>query len=408
VFLKIKGIGKIQDSTIELQGITVIAGENNTGKSTFGKVLYCMFNAFYNAEAAIHDERIQSVRSAFRNILVRLSRRFKIDRKVIEDILSTNEVRKTIEEVMTANDIKLDEKAITILQDDIERFISISNDDIQKMLVTRNFRYEFAEKVNHLNRQDSLGVVSMVIKGEKIEITIKTDECCEFVDNVGLLHDAIYIDAPFIMDDIANSYTDIFGFYNTISHRDNLLDRLSKNAANTTALEEVVIKKKINNLLSTLKSVVEGEFKEDKNDLMFAEKGIENPVPLLSVSTGIKSFLVIKRLLELGEIKEHGVLILDEPEIHLHPDWQLRFAEILVLLQIEFNLTILLTTHSPYFLHALEIYSNKHGIKGQTKFYMAENSGDVSGVYDITDNIDAVYKQMAKPFQKLEDLIYED
>ena len=35
--LKIKGIGKIQDSQIEMKGITVIAGENNTGKSTFGK-----------------------------------------------------------------------------------------------------------------------------------------------------------------------------------------------------------------------------------------------------------------------------------------------------------------------------------------------------------------------------------
>jgi AAA15 family ATPase/GTPase len=37
--LKISGIGKIGDSEIELKGITVIAGENNTGKSTFGKVL---------------------------------------------------------------------------------------------------------------------------------------------------------------------------------------------------------------------------------------------------------------------------------------------------------------------------------------------------------------------------------
>ena len=405
MFLKIDRIGKIQNSTIELQGITVIAGENNTGKSTFGKVLYCMFNAFYDAERAIYDERFNSIKEAF--LMLRLSRGFRINKKNIEDVLANNQVSKTIEEVMALNKIKPDENSIGILQRNIERIISISNEDIQKMIVTRYFRYEFAGKVNHLNRPDSLGIVSTIIKGEKIEVTIKADECCDFIDSVGLLHDAIYIDTPFIMDDIANSYTDRFGFYNMTSHRDNLLWRLSKDATGTTALEEVIIKKKINNLLSNLKSVVEGEFKEDKNDLMFAESGFENPVPLLNVSTGIKSFLVIKRLLELGEIKEHGILILDEPEIHLHPDWQLKFAEILVLLQIEFNLTILLTTHSPYFLHALEIYSNKHGIKDQTKFYIAESSGDVSGVRDITDNIDTVYKQMAKPFQKLEDLIYE-
>jgi AAA15 family ATPase/GTPase len=40
MFLNIKGIGKISDSQIKMDGITVIAGENNTGKSTFGKALF--------------------------------------------------------------------------------------------------------------------------------------------------------------------------------------------------------------------------------------------------------------------------------------------------------------------------------------------------------------------------------
>lgn len=51
------------------------------------------------------------------------------------------------------------------------------------------------------------------------------------------------------------------------------------------------------------------------------------------VSGSIKSFTMIRRLLERGEIKEKDVLILDEPEIHLHPQWQLVYAEIIVLLQ---------------------------------------------------------------------------
>jgi len=45
-----------------MKGITVIAGENNTGKSTFGKALYCMFNAFYNKKIAIRNERINDIR----------------------------------------------------------------------------------------------------------------------------------------------------------------------------------------------------------------------------------------------------------------------------------------------------------------------------------------------------------
>ena len=46
--LQFKNIGKISEASIEVNGITVIAGENNTGKSTVGKVLFCIFNTFYN------------------------------------------------------------------------------------------------------------------------------------------------------------------------------------------------------------------------------------------------------------------------------------------------------------------------------------------------------------------------
>ena len=46
--ITIKNIGKIKEATVEINGITVIAGENNTGKSTVGKALYAVFNSFYN------------------------------------------------------------------------------------------------------------------------------------------------------------------------------------------------------------------------------------------------------------------------------------------------------------------------------------------------------------------------
>ena len=56
--LYLKNIGKLSEANVELNGITVIAGENNTGKSTVGKVLYSMFNSFYNFESQIKDTRI--------------------------------------------------------------------------------------------------------------------------------------------------------------------------------------------------------------------------------------------------------------------------------------------------------------------------------------------------------------
>ena len=38
--LSIKNVGKLKEADVEINGITVIAGENNTGKSTVSKTLF--------------------------------------------------------------------------------------------------------------------------------------------------------------------------------------------------------------------------------------------------------------------------------------------------------------------------------------------------------------------------------
>ena len=46
--ISLNNISKVKKADIEIKGITVIAGENNTGKSTVGKALWSIFNSFYN------------------------------------------------------------------------------------------------------------------------------------------------------------------------------------------------------------------------------------------------------------------------------------------------------------------------------------------------------------------------
>lgn len=59
--LSVKNIGKIAEAEIEINGIAVIAGENNTGKSTMGKALYAVFNGFYRIKDQIFRERVRSI-----------------------------------------------------------------------------------------------------------------------------------------------------------------------------------------------------------------------------------------------------------------------------------------------------------------------------------------------------------
>ncbi|WP_239650422.1 AAA family ATPase [Brachyspira hyodysenteriae] len=48
--LQLRNIGMIKEADITLDGLTLIAGENDTGKSTVGKALYSVVAGLNNAE----------------------------------------------------------------------------------------------------------------------------------------------------------------------------------------------------------------------------------------------------------------------------------------------------------------------------------------------------------------------
>lgn len=126
-------------------------------------------------------------------------------------------------------------------------------------------------------------------------------------------------------------------------------------------------------------------------------KNTDKVLAVKNLSTGFKTFAILKTLLQNGTIGYQGTIILDEPEIHLHPEWQLLFAELIVLLQKEFGVHILLNTHSPYFLNAIEVYSAKYGVDDQCKYYLAVSKNDISYMEDVTGNIEKIYSELAKP-----------
>lgn len=58
MFLLLKNIGKLKQVEIEINGITVIAGENNTGKSTVSRALFSIFNSFFSLVWRQHHAKI--------------------------------------------------------------------------------------------------------------------------------------------------------------------------------------------------------------------------------------------------------------------------------------------------------------------------------------------------------------
>ena len=62
--LSIRDFAKIKQADIVIDGITVIAGENNTGKSTVGKILFSLFNSLSDIEEKIFNERMREVENS--------------------------------------------------------------------------------------------------------------------------------------------------------------------------------------------------------------------------------------------------------------------------------------------------------------------------------------------------------
>lgn len=72
--LRVDGVGKIRHTEIELNGITVIAGPNNTGKSTLGKTLFALVNAQKDFSNNVFADIVESVQDALLEYLDSLGR----------------------------------------------------------------------------------------------------------------------------------------------------------------------------------------------------------------------------------------------------------------------------------------------------------------------------------------------
>ncbi|MEB3028925.1 AAA family ATPase [Parvimonas micra] len=407
--LFLKNIGKIQKATIDLNGITVIAGENDTGKSTIGKTLFAVFNSFYDIESKIKMERDRYIERLIISIFYsgNLSG-FNDDfiDSVIDDLDSCNKsdmCEDTIKEIIykhTSEELYIELK--DIIDKTARKFVEVFNMPHSKFIIeilANNLLTEFNYQIcNIFSKGESR--ITLTIKEKDINIEIKEDDFF-YVDNEFQLGtEVIYIDNPFIIDNIQRTFMRRINRNIFLKHNDFLIEKLQKEYSENTIVDKIIVKDSFYEIFNKINL---GELVKTGRIISYKKKNYDKTLRIENLSTGIKSFMIIKTLLLNGHLSEKGTIVLDEPEVHLHPEWQLIFAELIVLLQKEFNMHILLTTHSPYFINAIEVYSAKHNIKEKCKFYLAENDGNFSIFKDVTNDLSPMYRKLSRPLQELED-----
>ncbi len=410
--LTINNIGKLKNAEVVIDGITVITGENDTGKSTVGKVLWSVFNGFYEIDEKVYNEKVSELEkiideiikeNVYKNLSTDYNSFFEIfnstREKIAIELLKNNKNYSEDEIKIIINNYKKDLKIenISNFVQKINETLKISDKEIIKVIVSRIMNKEFHNQINAVFSKEkmNIGEISLKIKDKEIDLKIENNEISD-VQNYFLINkETMYIDNPFILD----SYD-----FEGENHQTHLATNVFSENENSV-ISEIKVKKKLNNIYQKLNSVLSGEILENKNSKFVYRKNGED-IDLKNLSTGLKTFAIIKMLLQNGTLEENGTIILDEPEIHLHPEWQLKFAELIVLLQREFGMHILLTTHSPYFLNAIEVFSERHKIDDKCKYYVAENEGNSSIIKDVTGNTREIYRKLARPIQDLENIRY--
>lgn len=423
--LILENVGKVQEADIKLDGITLIAGENNTGKSTVGKMLFCIFESFYKIERQISQERINTIGRHIANFyhetFNRAGRKYSVH-DLAADFVHNKEqyvgdsriIRKAIENFFENREINFDaiayQDTLEQLADKIYSVLFIEDTEIRRAILQRTLDSEFGMKIGFLNNESNYSKIQLEIRNSKIEFEVINNENINIIQDMSLNKEIIYIDDPFVLDDLQDllPYRSVYG----LNHRDSLLDKIVrvKDTRDFGALDEILVNKKLERIFETMNGICDGDLtvSEDGGNYSYRTSELNGTLEMSNLSTGIKSFIILKTLLRNGSINDNGVVILDEPEIHLHPEWQLKFAEVIVLIQKEFGVNILLNTHSPYFLNAIEVYVKKYGIEKKCKFYLTDDNEGRTNIKDVTDQTELIYEKLARPLQDLENLEYSD
>lgn len=405
--LSIKNIGKISSADIELNSITLIAGLNNTGKSTIGKILYCIFNGLYRIDEKARSylkRRILKELETFSSPLFSLNTDSRIES--VAEYLVTN--RDKIKEISNIKEIVDKAKLDTLDEvnyESILRFLKLSKDEIYNSVLQSFFEAEFYDQIENFYAPENTSELSLKISDKTVNAEINDEKI--FIKNelFGLDCEAIYIDDPFVFDNYMYQR-----FYRRSNHKIDLYRKLTtvikSNDELDMAVDNLMTSKRLEEIYRKINSVTPGSIKQN-NRLAYFDKDFNKNIDFRNISTGLKSFIIIKTLLSNGYLSDKGVLILDEPEVHLHPEWQKLFAEIIVLLQKEYNLHILINSHSPYFIDAIDVYSEKYGIKDSCKYYLSrEKSNKSIEVIDTTANLEPIYELLTSPLQDLENERY--
>ena len=422
----VKNVGKVNHAQIDVQGITVIAGYNDTGKTTVLRSADVILKTYSALSENIGEERIKSIAQMLQKQhgLFRgsdfeawpLSFLVLFAADIVNDMKKRNAkmIRwETFYDIFCRDfDLYTEERAFYQRYDNKEEEAEIKEtakkiyhkieeicerpDAVYlKYLAEINLRKVFCQQASNLLNEDVSEIGAIDLRGFS-RIVFQSGKVIETTGNELGSNPVVYIETSNVLDGFSK------GNNGSLSElREWIQKERSFNREKLSLEQYQETETNLDTLDEIFRQVLHGRLQAESNAVMYKDDFLAEPIHIANVASGMKIFLIFRRLIENGTLSENGWVLIDEPESNLHPDWHLKLAEILVLMNLKMNIHILLSSHSPYFIRALEIKMADYGIKDSGRFYLMEAEGNLFCARDVTEHTEDIYRQLYKPLELL-------
>lgn len=372
--IKVKNLGPLRQAEFEVGDFTIICGKNNTGKTYATYALYGFLNFWKKGFEFDIDKQIIDEIVSKGNIVFSLDR---FRREIEKDInMATNKYKSYLPSIFASKDqnfkdtifsLELPEKYDSVRRTFLERKITFGSEGKSFLQITQITENEL--KISLLKERDDLDeappfrLISDLISDAIKEIIYSCLIPNAFISSAERTGAAIFQKE---LDFNKNKIIELLKEDHEKFHPFQLLEKFTSDYAlpvkdnvsftrelGNVSNRESFIAKNHPEVLKQFSKIIGGEYKVIKNLGIYFMPDSNKSLKL----TLNESSSTVRSMLDIGFYLQHvakpgDLLIVDEPELNLHPENQRLIARLFARL-VNIGIKVLITTHSDYIVKEL-------------------------------------------------------